>query len=129
MKNFLLGELWVIVVLSLLFGCALSKTQKGVVLNLAVQNAGYVLAQENTGWAKDVLKYSKAVLAKEFSFTNWTDHVVGMIKLDPFLAMNFKEMMKLVNIQIELNQDQEEILKLTHGVVENFIIGIKAGLK
>lgn len=123
-------SLCTIMVLVLMVGCAtLQKPDKIVILNLAAQNCGFLLAQENPALAKDILKYSKGVLDKDFTkpaFIDWSEWVAKAVKLDPFLEMNFKEMMKLVTIEIELTEDQRKIVMIYRQIVQYFVKGIEA---
>lgn len=121
------------VVTLLAMGCALSQPHKTIVLNLAAQNCGFLLAQEKPELAQDILHASNCTLDMEsadftkFTFQAWARMVIERLKPDPFLQMNFKELIKLVKIEIELSEDQQEIVALTFSVIQNFIIGIEAG--
>ena len=125
-------SLCVIVALVLVVGCSFTQPQKTVVLNLAAQNCGFLLAQENFPLALEIRNWSEYVLniehgnIEETTFHRWAEVVIEHLKLDPFLEMNFKEMLKLVDIEITLAENQKEITKLVYGVIESFIAGIRA---
>jgi len=125
-------SLCVIVALFLMVGCVtLGKTQKTVVLNLAAQNCGFLLAQENLPLALEIRDYSRLVLEMsdgdftESTFRVWTGRVMESLKLDPLLEANFGEMVKLVNVEIGSGEDYQEIVKLLYVIIENFVIGIQ----
>lgn len=132
MRKLLLSVFCVVVALFLVVGCASIKVQKGVVLNLAAQSSGFMLAQEEPELAKDILKASQIVLDVGIgnftkpTFQAWTESVIEKLAIDPFLKMNFKEMIKLVEIEITLAEDQQEVVQLAYAVIQNFIKGIKA---
>lgn len=115
-------------------GCAFTQPQK-LVMDLAGQNTGFIVAQEMPDVAKDVLEYSDTVLAigpekfTEANFHDWAEIVMEKFKLHPFLVMNFKQMIKAVNIEIKLSESQTETTQLVFNVIQNFTIGLKVGLK
>lgn len=129
----LLLPLCVIVALVLMVACALSKPQKTIVLNMVAQSSGVLLAQELPGVAREVLKYSEKVLKigevnfTEASFHEWSGEMIKRLDIHPLLKVNFAELIKLVDIEITLAENQQEIVKLAYKVIQNFIIGIKAG--
>ena len=116
-------------------GCiSFSKPGKAIVLNMVAQSSGVLLAQElPSGVAEDILKYSEVILKKnsgdftETTFHEWAGEVIEKLDVHPLLKVNFKELMKLVKIEVTLTGDQQEIVKLSREVIQNFIIGIKAG--
>lgn len=129
-----LFSLCVIVALVLTVGCALSisKPQKTIVLNMVAQSSGVLLAQELPGVAGEVLKYSETMLAvqienfSEDAFQKWSAGVIARLDIHPLLKVNFSELIKLVKIEIELAENQQEIVKLAYEVIQNFIKGIEA---
>jgi len=133
MKKYILS-LCVIVALFLVCSCSFSFKQPATttVLNLAVQEGGYQLAQKNSELAKTVLGYSERILEiglENFTvpdFQKWAKVVMKTLKIEPRLEMKFKEILKLVNVEIELS-DNKEIVKIVYNVIENFVIGIEAG--
>lgn len=132
MKKLSLG-LCAIVALFLIFNCSFTQPQKAVVLNLAAQNCGFLLAQEKPELVKGLLEYSKYAIKvlqpegyNELVFRRWAGGIVDILKLDPFLKMNFQEMMKLVEIKILLAKNEQEISQVVHDVMQNFIAGVKA---
>ena len=131
---FLLLAILAVCLASSLPGCSFIEPQKGIVLNLAAQNCGFVLAQKKPALIGDVLGYSKTALEilqpagyTELVFHTWASRIIEILKLDPFLEMNFKEMVKLVQVEILLTEDQQEISQLVYDVTQSFIRGIKAG--
>lgn len=124
----------VIVALFLVCSCSfsVSKPQKTIALNLVVQESGLQLVRANPELAKVVLEYSKHVLEigienfTEPDFHKWAEVVMVKLKLETRLEMKFKEILKLVNIEIELSGSSKEIVKMVYNVIENFVIGIKA---
>lgn len=132
--TFLLLAILAVCLASSLPGCSFIEPQKGIVLNLAAQNCGFALAQKKPALIEEVLSYSKIALEilqpagyTELIFRTWAERVIEILKLDPFLEMNFKEMVKLVQVEILLTEDQQEISQLVYDVTQSFIRGIKAG--
>lgn len=127
-------SLCVIVAMLLICGCAFTQPQKTVILNLAAQNCGFLLAQEGPELVMGALEYSNYTLEvlqpegyTRLVFYRWAEGVLDILKLDPFLKMNFKEMVKLVEIEILLTENQQEISQLVYDVMQSFIAGIRAG--
>ena len=113
----------ILIVLLLITGCAFK--------NLIAQNSGFFLAQEEPKLAEEILIISQKVLDANIftksTFQDWAGLVMNKLALDPFLQMNFKEMLKSVNINIKLAENQQEIKELTYVTIQNFMVGIKAG--
>ena len=109
----------------LLMGCALSKS-------LITQNFGFLLAQQEPKLAQEILGLSRTVLDKasgdftEVSFQIWATSVIERLEVHPLLKMNFEEMLKLVNVKIELADNQQEIAQLARAMIQNFVKGIDA---
>ena len=130
--NILIGL--IIVIIIGLAGCSftLNKPEKTIVLNMVAQTFGVLLAQELPGVAGEVLKYSEKVLKigegnfTEDTFQEWSGEMIKRLDIHPLLKVNFSELIKLVNIEIELAENQQEIVKLAYEVIQNFIKGIEA---
>lgn len=126
----------VILALFLICSCSLRFTEPDkvieIALNVAVQEGGYLLAQENSELAKSILEYSKKALEMglenftEPVFHKWAEEVMKRLKIEPRLEMKFKEILKLVKVEIELSDNTKETVELVYNVIENFTIGIKA---
>ena len=134
--TFVFNILCVVVVVTMLvccWGCAFSPVQKTIVLNMAAQSSGVILAQQLPKVAGEVLKYSEKVLEinsgnlSEATFHEWTKVMVEKLDVHPLLKVNFNELMKLVKIEVTLAADRQEMVKLFFNVIRNFTIGIKAG--
>ena len=106
-----------------------------IALNMAVQEGGYLLAQENSELAKSILEYSKKALGKELEnftepdFHKWAEVVMKELKIEPRIEMKFKEILKLVDVKIETGKSSKEIVELVYNVIEAFNVGIEAGIK
>lgn len=131
---FLLLAILAVFIVASLQGCTFTEPQKGIVLNLAAQNCGFALAQKKPALIGEVLSYSKTALEilqpagyTELVFHTWAGRIIEILSLDPFLEMNFKEMVKLVQIEILLAENQQEISQLVYDVTQSFIKGIRAG--
>jgi len=113
-------------------GCTFVKPQKTFVLDLAAQASGVLVAEQVPGIAQELLEYSETVLAvpiENFSqqaFDKWSAGVIARLDIHPLLKVNFSEVIKLVKIEVELADNQQEIVKLFYVVIQNFIVGIKA---
>ena len=62
----------------------------------------------------------------EDAFQKWSASVIARLDIHPLLKVNFSELIKLVKIEIELAENQQEIVKLVYEVIQNFIKGIEA---
>ena len=82
---------------------------------------------EVLGYSKTALEILQPAGYTEFVFHTWASRIIEILKLDPFLEMNFKEMVKLVQIEILLAENQQEISQLVYNVTQSFIRGIQAG--
>lgn len=134
MRKLLTTVFCVLMALLLIHGCSFVKPEKALVLNLAAQNSGYLLAKEKPELIGEVLvfsKYATEVLRPqgydEHVFYSWAEGMMEILKLDPFLQMNFKEMIKLVKVEILLAKNQQEIAQLTYQIMHHFVKGIQAG--
>lgn len=124
-----------LIVLFLFSSCTLKPPEKTIALNLVAKNSGFLLAQENLPLALEIHKYSNALLdtvrdteiLPDPDFTKWVEWMIGRLDLDPFLQMNFQELIKLVDIEIELSDSDEELVELLYQVIRSFVIGIEAG--
>ena len=138
-KRFWAPIISLLVMAFLVCSCSVSFTKPdkviGIALNLAVQEGGYVLAQENSKLAKAVLEYSKKALERglenftEPDFHKWAEVVMKELKIEPRVEMKFKEILKLVDIKIETGKSSKEIVELVYNVIEAFTVGIEAGIK
>ncbi len=128
-----LFNLCVIVALFLVCFCSFSQPQKTIVLNQLAWQGGFQLAQENPKLAKAILTYSEHILEiglenfTEPDFHKWAEVVLKKLKLEPRPEKIFKDILKLVNVEvIKLSGSSKEIVELVYNVIENFAIGIKA---
>ena len=132
MRNRFSLMILVCMVAVLLCSCSFAKPEKTMVLNLAAQNSGFLLAKEKPSLARGIQGYSKNVLEiglegfTKFAFDEWVVMVMHQLKVDPLLQMNFKEMVKLVNIEIALSENSKDTVDIIYNVIQNFIVGIKA---
>ena len=128
--NILIG--FIIFIIIGLAGCSFTKPQKTIVLDLAALSAGVLLAEQVPGIAQELLEYSETMLAvqienfSEDAFQEWSIGVIARLDIHPLLKVNFSELIKLVKIEIELAENQQEIVKLAYEVIQNFIKGIEA---
>ena len=87
MRKLELFSLCVIVALLLVVGCSFTQPQKTVVLNLAAQNCGFLLAQENLPLALEIYDFSKHILKVEpgdftkDTFYWWIEVLMEFLKL------------------------------------------------
>lgn len=120
------GLVWAMVLVVFFCGCSRP------LLNLGAQNSGFLLAQEKPDLAREMLGISQDVLDAgienftEPAFEAWAEMMVEKLGLDPFLQMNFKEMLRLVDIEIELSESDRDTVELLYRAVANFVIGIEA---
>jgi len=129
--------IFIIVCAGLVMGCFLtiSKPEKTFVLEVAAQSSGVLVAEQVPGIAQDVLGYSETALAVQIenfsqeAFQKWSAGVIARLDIHPLLKVNFTKLITLVKIDIELADNQGEIVRLSYNVIQNFTIGLKAGLK
>ena len=113
-------------------GCAFVKPQKTFVLDLAAQSSGVLMAEQVPGIAQEVLEYSETALAVQIenfsqeAFQKWSAGVIARLDIHPLLKVNFSKLVKLVKIDIELADNQQEIVRLSYNVIQNFTLGLKA---
>jgi len=111
-------------------GCVSLSPKQGVILNIMAKDAGYLIAKENPDVGKKILSFS-AILPDmdKVNFESWANLIIDQLVDDEFLAMSFKDLLSLVQIEIEGLDSLEEHSKVYNDMIENFCFGLGVGLK
>jgi len=124
-------------IITILFtGCSLKFTKdspEDIAVRLVAKNVGFALGQELPDVAQAILECSDKMLSVEnfttLDFHAWTDEVLDMLDIHDYYKMNFRELIKLVDIQVELVTDTEESAVVFYrGVIEAFVEGVGVGV-
>lgn len=119
---------------SLLFfpSCAsLQQSEKKAITQITAKNAGYLVAQKFGGQVAEILKYTEEVLtlpgeSPEGCFKKWAGYIAGQVIEDPYVSMNVKSLVEIVDIEIEAQESITAKWDLIREVLGDFIVGMKA---
>lgn len=110
---------------------SLQQPEKKAITQITAKNAGYLVAQKFGGQVAEILKYTEEVLtlpgeSPEGCFKKWSGYVIDQVIEDPYVSMNVKSLVEIVDIEIE---DQESVTAkwdLIRELLDDFKIGMKA---
>lgn len=125
---------WIVVALFAVFcgivlltaGCASLSPKPGLVLDVAAQNAGYVIMKENANIGKAALALCEVT---ELKFKAWSDQIADLLVDDEFLAMNFKKLLTAVQVDIEGLDKLKDQIEVYSNVKESFCHGLEVGIQ
>jgi hypothetical protein len=140
MKKLFLTILTFGIIVLLTTGCSPKYTKdspEDITVRLMAKNGGFVLGQELPDVAQLILKYSTGMLDKidvedliAFDFHRWADNVIDILDMHNYYKMNFRELVRLVDIQVKLVPNTEESTAVFYsGIIEAFVEGIRIGLE
>lgn len=123
-----------VITLAFVNACAsfkISNVQK-VAREVAAQNSGYMISKKYPEIGNAILEYSKPLLEaediSEVDFHKWAGYLIDKLADDPFLNMNFKKLIELVEVDLNVSEEQKLQSKIIIDVVSNICLGIESAI-
>jgi len=110
---------------------SLQQPEKKAIAEITARNAGYLVARHFPGKAAEILKYSEEGLtlpgeSPGGSFKEWAGYVIDQVTEDPYVSMNVKALIEMVNMEIDAQEGITAKWDLIREVLADFIVGMKA---
>lgn len=110
---------------------SLQQPEKKVMAEITASNAGYLVARHFPEKAAKILKHSEKVLTLPGEspggcFKEWSGYVIDQVIEDPYVSMNVKSLIEMIDIEIDAQESIAAKWDLIREVLGEFIIGMKA---